>query len=192
MTADRTADTAAVLDEMVAGIMGVKANKAAKLTPVGTETAKMPSFPSDLPGAYMSKEGMKDAAEDLRRWATELLQIANGLDIYAGTDTRPQLSDPAYIAAEAQKAKEREADARVAAADPESLTARMARLQQEAQAAVGWIDLDAPTEEPAPERPKSTWLCPKHGDEDVRDRTSPKGRHYNACHVPNCKEFEKA
>ena len=36
----------------------------------------------------------------------------------------------------------------------------------------------------------SGWTCPKHGNDDVRNLKSPKGREYRACGVPSCKEFQ--
>ena len=188
---DRAAATAAVLDEMVADIMGVKADKATKLTPLPGETVKMPSWPSDIPGAFMSKEGLRDAAKDLRRHAATLVEIADALDSYSGLAS--QETDTKQAAMEATKREEREADAR-AAAEP-SFAEKFAAMQAEAQAAVFTnpvreVALASLDDEPE-ETPKSTWVCTTHGDEDIRQLRSPKGRDYAACGVPNCKEFQR-
>ena len=59
------------------------------------------------------------------------------------------------------------------------------RLQGEAQApVVGATDEDDET--------ISGWTCPMHGNDDVRNLKSPKGREYLACGVPRCKEFQRA
>lgn len=187
MTAERKASTAAVLDQMVAGIMGAKSEKSARLTPVGTETAKMPG---DLPGVYMAREGVQDIAKDLRKQAEFLLNVADALDKHTGESSVK--TDPKTDAIEATKREEREADAR-AAAEP-TFAEKFAAMQKEAQDAtftpvnpvveIALADMD---EHSTPEG----WLCPAHGDQDLRDRTSPKGREYRDCGVPNCKEFQR-
>lgn len=193
-----TAQTAAVLDEMVAGIMGVKANKAVKLTPVGTETAKLPA---DVPGVFMAQEGLQDVATDLRRQAALLLDVADGIDVILGKSTAVA-DNAAKVAATEKVLQEREADRRAAdrvaaeagdkraaqrVDESEAFDARLASLSAQAQAATfSAAALDADDEDG-----DDGWLCPLHGSEDVRTRTSPKGREYAVCAVPNCKEFER-
>ena len=36
-----------------------------------------------------------------------------------------------------------------------------------------------------------SFVSDTHGDEDIRQLRSPKGRDYAACGVPNCKEFQR-
>lgn len=185
---DRKAATAAVLDDMVAGIMGKKAEKAAKLTPVGTEASK---FPRDVPGQLMAAEEMKAIATHLRNNAATLIEIANGLDVLTG-EPSAVIEDAKRRMEVEQRLKEREADRRVADAaaaeagdkraqvrvaaaveDEESFADRQRRIADEAQRAI------------------FGWSCPTHGNDQVLDRTSPKGRQYRVCAVPNCKEFER-
>ncbi len=185
---NRTDATAAVLDEMVAGIMGVKANKAIRLTPVGMETA----MPLDVPGVTLAREGLADVAKDLRRQAQLLLDVADGLDVMLGKPEAVEADAARKAEADdvlAQKEQERRADDKAAAAagdkkaeerveQAESFDARFSRLTDEAQAATF-----------APRITRAGWVCSTHGDEDLQDRTSPKGRKYLAC--GKCKEFQR-
>jgi hypothetical protein len=195
---DRAVRTQDVLDEMVRGIMGVKANKAALLTPVGTETAKLPSLPNDL-GAFMSNERLAEAAKQLRANAALFLEVAEGIDVLIGVPAAVE-ADNAKTAARDQHLLEIASDLRmkdIAAAEAgdkraaarieaqsrdEDLTERMARLTTEAQDhAFGKAATPSPT----------TWTCSTHGDEQLVEHKSPKGRVYAACAVPNCKEFQR-
>lgn len=192
--ADPRAETAAVLDDMVAGIMGIKADKAVRLTPVGTETARLP----EVPNVFMAPEALADVAKDLRRQAQLLLDVAAGIDVILGVPEAVNAEHARKDAVE-QKLAEREADRRVAdreaaesgdkraaarVSDTEAFDERMARLQAEAQAAV-FKAADVESDD-AP-----SWTCPTHGATDIRHLTSPKGRKYDACGVPNCKDFQK-
>jgi hypothetical protein len=169
-TIDKAAATANVLDEMTSGIMGRKADKATKLTPVGTER-RLPmlphaTFPNDHP-----QEIIEAAIREMRRQSGYLSEGADALEEYAlGKDPK---GAPEPTAAEVTKAKEREAD--------EKFADRLDRLSEEAKAAV--FGDDAPD--------VSGWSCPTHpGDSPVR-RTSHKGRSYLACDQVGCREFQK-
>jgi hypothetical protein len=202
VTTDRKASTAAALDEMVAGIMGVKADQAAKLTPVGTETATISegyALPSDLPTRFMAREIMVGMAKDLRRHAQALLETADGIDVILGVPDVVQEYETSKAEVKevlAQKETERRTDDREKAdagdkhaqkrvRDAEDFDQRMKRLSDEAQAAT----YAAVTSDDSPGT--DGWACTTHGAEDLRDLTSPKGRKYRACGVPNCKEFQK-
>jgi hypothetical protein len=182
-----------VLAKLTASVMEEKRTAARTLTPVPGEEKPAPTFPSDLPGAFMSHEGMFQSAKDLRRHADTLVQIANALDEMSGFDSldgRTRTVKPSDI----QREKEREADERVKAKeianDPpeavqttpreavqttprdESFADRQTRLAEEAQAAAF-----TPT----------GWTCPTHGK--AVPKTSSKGREYNGC--PDCSQFER-
>lgn len=169
----RAEATAAVLDEMVAGIMGAKADKATRLTPVGTETARLPRTPAPFPNDH-PQEVVEQQIVEIERVAQNLMDAAAALRLLAN---RPaQVSEPVDT-----KAKERAADAR-AAAEP-SFAEKFAAMQAEAQASV--------FKDAGPAPVKSKWTCPEHGDVSIIDDTSPKGREYGRCGVTNCKEFER-
>jgi hypothetical protein len=209
-----------VLDDMTKGITDRKAKAAGpKLTPVGTEASPTkPSITSDLPGAFMAAEGLRDTAIDLRRKAEDLRrhadffeQVAAGLDEVSGFASTLQL-DAKATAAELKRQEEAEGDRkareRAAAAKPEVLpeldvdadiaegfTERLDRLSKEAQAAV-FTSADAEPESPFNSLPrelpsKGGWECPDHGSKDLKTTTSRKGRTYAVCVVSGCDNFER-
>lgn len=187
--------TQSVLDSMTAGILDRKAGKTASagLTPVAGERAPAPpTIPHDLPGNFMAAEGIRDAAKDLRAHAALLLSVADSLDLLTGMPTVQQV-DPTVLVEEARKRAEREADARVAAANAARATTttndfavQFAEKQEAAQRAVFSPDADKP---PVSGSAAAGWACPVHGPSATQEKTSRKGRTYRVC--SRCLEFEK-
>jgi hypothetical protein len=179
---DKQAGTAAVLDEMVAGIMGVKATKGAKLTPVGMEgvpfTPKQNQF-SVLESPY---DGLEAACRRIREGMEMLDKYVSALE-----------RDAKSINENRSKPATRIPDALDEAwAKPEEpILPNYADLQAEAQASLSDVLAGMPDKGAAGGVPASTWTCPTHGDTDVQEHKSPKGRVFNACHVDGCKEFQK-
>lgn len=197
-----------VLAKLTAQVMDEKRTAAKTLTPVAGEApfvpAKVPlAFPSDLPGSFMSHEGMYGAAKDLRRHAASLIQIAEALDALSGFDSVPG-GRVGPSAADLQKQKEKEGDERmkainaerdaksppeaaqttppeVDADEAESFAERQTRLAAEAQAHTFRSTDEAVS--PAVEQ----WTCPEHGK--AVEKTSSKGRQFKGC--PDCGQFER-
>ena len=180
-----------LLDSLVADVTGRKVS--ATLTPVGTEVRK-PRIP-EVPEVFLTNEAVTDIAKDLRTQAALLLQVADALDAQTGTpserfDTRAHVVD-------AQKVREREADARAATEEP--FKDRLDRLSKEAQdAAYGGNLVPAATEvfadvaliQPATSGSVTKgWTCPAHGSTNLMQTTSRKGREYTLC--ATCNQFEK-
>jgi len=170
-----------VLAKLTASVMEEKRTASRTLTPVAGEEKPPLAFPSDLPGSFMSHEGMRESAKDIRRHAASLIVIADAIDALSGFDT-VEGGRVGRSAAEIQKEKEREADERVKAkavadvpeesaqpAPEESFADRQARLSEEAKASF------------------FKWACPDHG-KAVR-KVSGKGREYIGC--PDCNQFER-
>lgn len=196
-----------VLDQMVANTGAIK--QAAALTPVGTEKRVVRDEV-----VFLGHEAVLDVIRDLRRAGDEAYAAAARLEAGIGITPEQRLSDA--IDTE-EKLREREADRkaadreaaeagdkaaqkRVDAVTPETEAAeqaafreRMERLQAKAQADT-FAAQDAPAPEPervtaASGSPASNWVCPEHGDQDLKDLTSNRGRKYRACKV--CSKFEK-
>lgn len=199
--------TSSVLDQMTQGILGPKATKATKLTPVkGEETTTVAEMaaalviPKDVPDAFLAREGMAMAAKDLRRYAADLLKVADGLDVLLGVPEAVEAFDEKKAATE-QKLKEQAADrlaadrAKAASGDKkaekrvteqEAFDAAMAQKIVAAQAAVFTAADDGGTDEPV-----ALWTCPTHGNADIHNLTATKsGRKYRAC--GSCSEYEPA
>lgn len=190
-----------VLDQMTKGITERKAAAAGStLTPVGLEASSTKptmaslTLPNDLPGRFMAGEDLGLAAVSLREHAATLLGVADSIDQLVADTSRRSTPPGVDTAAAEQKAAEKAADKRVAEADEESMTARMVRLQAEAQAAV-FTGADAPAKAKAKTSPKPVvsdgWTCPEHGDSSIEVLTSrlrPQG--YRACTEAGCGEFE--
>lgn len=199
-----------VLASLTSEVMEKKKHAARQLTPVAGEAKAQgqppviaPTFPSDLPGSFMSKEGMRTISGDLRRHAATLVQIADGLDAESGFTTAPSVlvSLPDVI-----KEKEREADARVAASVAEETdetaqfranfeaqkkaaqdavygTPAIAAAQAAADAGGGPLEVMTDAME------ATVWTCPTHGKPGI-EKTSPKsGRTFLGC--PNCNAFAR-
>lgn len=200
-----TTNSPSVLDQMTAGIMGPKATKAAKLTPIkgeeSTTVAAMAglTIPADVPGVLMAREGMADVAKDLRTQAGFLLAVADGLDVILGVPDaveRDAEKKAATDKALAEKEADRKAADRKAAeagdkraekrmTEQEEFEAGLAAKAEAAQAATFTALDDDGTVEPA----APVWTCPTHGEANIHNLVARKsGRKYRAC--GSCDQYE--
>ena len=179
---NRQQETIDALDMMVAGVTQRKADKSKVLTPVGTETARLPktkeAFPNDKP-----QEIVEQAIVVIEEQAGYLMGAAAALRTLIDQPAR----DPDPV--DETKEEEREADRRIVSGEAdttESFKEEFARKSKSAQdATFGQTSVE---DEPVV---KSGWTCPKHGDKNLVPTTSGKGRKYTYCAVTGCKEFEK-
>lgn len=186
-----------LLQQMTQGItaesvMERKAERATKLTPVKgestTSVGQMAAGLPDIEGHFLTKEELADIARDLRKKAATLIDVADGIDLVTGLPT-VEVVKPA----DNTKSKEKAADEAAAARKEASQAAfdqRLADQAAAAQAAAFASADDGADEEPeAPEAPASggNWVCPKHGDANIRVVQS-RTRTYRACE--SCDEFE--
>lgn len=182
------------LQDMTAGIIGPKAERARKLTPVVGETSTtMAQFaaatlPNDV-GMLMSNESLWEAAKQLRANAAAMLTIAEGIEKLTGEPPywkTPVASDPAKPTkaekAATKAAYEKESDERV-----KSMMVEIAPGFPPASSLAS-LDDGAEEEPAAPAAPADGWVCPKHGD-TTKTLRSRKGREYRAC--TECDEFER-
>lgn len=186
MTSDAQATAQNILDEMTAGTLKRKANKAAQLTPVGLERPRI----ADAPGAFLGQEAVERIISNLRGAAVDAHAVADELERSLGID--PVEHARKVDAKLAQKEIERQADdaAKVRAmTDPERRPAfdvKFAAQQAAAQETTFGHKLIAALDA----APGTTdWLCPTHGGASITSLISRKGRTYRAC--AECKEFEK-
>lgn len=205
-----------VLQDMTKGILETKATKASKLTPVQGETSTTVAamaaalLPNDV-GIFMSNETLASHADDLRKFAANLIAVADGLDAMVrgekpagpvadreaegGPEYARILSTPGGKVKDAEAAKtkwlEAQADAKHAATE-EPFDERMVRLSKEAQSAVFASLDDGAAVEPAPAPVSSEgWQCPDHGRTAIQHTKSRKGREYDMCMAPDCDHFER-
>lgn len=170
-----------VLASLTASVMAEKKTEARKLTPVEGEF-KPPTLPHDV-GLFMSNERLADHAKELRKFAAEAIAIADGLDTMVGGSSVLAV-DTAKAKADKKKAKEAEADARVAekveAGDPSVIdfAAQFAEKQRQAQEAVLT----------QPEQVDLGWKCPEHGKATVKTSAKTQ-RQYVGC--PDCNLFQR-
>lgn len=190
-----------VLASLTAQVMTTSDEKkkaARKLTPVEGETAIEPAparWPTDLPQAFMSHEGMRDAAKDLRRHAATLTQIADALDAYSGFPTAE--SGVIESIDEARARREKQADVEHAAKQAEreaTFAENFAAKQKAAQDAVYGDALDkeiiALGGVEDPEKPvEYEWRCPIHDKPGIEKKSPSSGRTYIGC--PDCKAFQR-
>jgi hypothetical protein len=188
-----------VLASLTSEVMETKKAAARRLTPVeGERTVPSgmiqpiaPTFPSDLPGAFMSKEGMRDAAKDLRRHAGTMIEIADALDNLSGQSTEKGLADLKAIVADGIKAKEREADERAAEPDfnatfkAQQIKAQAAAFAAETAAAAA----AAPAPVLSPPSPSPDWVCPTHKKPGIPKVSPSSGRSFIGC--PECHAFAR-
>lgn len=196
-----------VLKDMTTGIMTTKATKAARLTPVAGESpttvqqaAAALGIP-DIPEVFLTNEAVTDIARDLRAQAITLLAVADALDRRTGVPS--ERFDVTKATVESRRKAEREADARVAAAEPtapvlpdvpavdgeEPFTERMKRLTAEAQAATfKAADDDGQTADP---QVSGAWVCEVHPDVKPISVKARDGRSYSMCGDDNCERYEK-
>lgn len=176
-------------------VMQRKAEKATKLTAVkgegSTTVAQMAAGLPDVEGHFLTKEELRDIARNLRTQATTLLEVADGLDLITGLPTVESVKP-----VDNTKAKERAADeaaakrAEFVGTGQEAFDAMLAAKAAAAQAAAFTSADDGATEEPeAPVTASDAgeWVCPKHGDANIRVVTA-RSRTYRACE--SCDEFE--
>lgn len=192
-----------VLDQMTRGITERKATKAGpKLTPVGTEVAGVTPSADRLPndvGVFMSNERLAEHRASLVQFIEDATAIVAGIDDMLGGPPE-QAKASVNDAVEAEKVANKQADAKAKAraakaakpkaAEPkdEPFDERLARLKQEAEASVygtALPDVSVDIEEPVDDG----WQCPEHGNQDIKELVSRKGRNYRACGL--CSEFEK-
>jgi hypothetical protein len=194
-----------LLQQMTQGItaesvMERKAERATKLTPVkgesATSVAAIAAGVPDVPGSFLTNEGIAMTAGDLRVHAANLIAIADALDVltgmpsngreaYTGVAKRNDLETKAI-----EKAADEAAAKRAEPTEQEAFDAALAAKAVAAQAAAfASADADTDEEPEAPEAPASggDWACPKHGTANIRVVTS-RTRTYRACE--SCDEFE--
>jgi hypothetical protein len=180
------------------GIMSRKASKASKLTPVAGETgmtvAQAAVLPNDI-GLFMSNEAITIHAQALRKFASDAIIIADGLDAMVGESSAPKV-DEKKAAVEAKVTAEKAADARIAAeeeATGESFSDRMKRLTASAQASAFKAADDGGSENEADGDAEATsgWECPEHGDLNLTTLTPRKGEPYLMCGIGDCEQFEQ-
>lgn len=181
------------------------------LTPVGTERKGIP----DVGAVFLTNEAIIDIANDLRKQAAVLIATADGLDALTG-NAPASATDPALeLKLLEREADRRSADRERAEAGDKAAQGRVeqstsdanfqeryARLSAEAQAATFKGDfvpaakevfgddlLPGPYPTAASGSPSADWVCPTHGDADIVNLESKRGRKYRACQT--CKQFEK-
>lgn len=187
-----TAATQSALDEMVLGITARKEQKAVALTPVGTEKRGPLDGKQEAPFPFDDAQTVHQAILNGLRITAELQahakHIAEGLQTLA--EAYGLTPDAAPQPVDTQKARERAADERHAAAEEkrqQDFAERYAEQQAAAQAATfkrAVVQADAPVDE-------GGWACPDHGRDGLVEMTSRKGRKYRACKVGQCIQFEK-
>lgn len=186
MTAANKAEaTTSVLAQMTSGIMGVKAEKAKGLTPVGLEATSIKA-----PGAERDMD-MFEKAPRHELWAfTEALRdlVRTGEKLLAVIPASNAGSVEAAVSPErAQQEAERAADA--AHAKFEADLQAKAAAAQAATFAETTASLDAVEEEPAAPIIQVPETCPTHGADFLEQRTSRRGRDYAGCTA--CEWFQK-
>jgi hypothetical protein len=172
-------DTQSVLDQMTAGIMGRKQEKATSLTPVGMERptildAKGDVFPHD--GGIGSQ--ILHSARLIRAELAGIESCLRSIEREAGlTEGGPPvvIHDPKEAARLAVHAEEQAKEA--------SFKERFAKQQVDAQSQV-FVVSDEP-----PANIRQGWICPSHGDSNVVGLKSKRGRDYRKCTL--CEEFER-
>jgi hypothetical protein len=181
-------DTQSVLDQMTAGIMGRKQEKATSLTPVGMERptildAKGDVFPHD--GGIGSQ--ILHSARLIRAELAGIESCLRSIEREAGlTEGGPPvvIHDPKEAARLAVHAEEQAKEA--------SFKERFAKQQVDAQSQVFVVSDEPVPIAPAPVAPGNVtegWICPVHGHKNLTTLTSRKGRQYKSC--VGCDQFER-
>lgn len=151
----------------------------------GEKPARIP----DVPGDFLTDEGLANVATDLRRNAEYLVKVADGIDVMRGKPPgsivaalAPVMSIDAQRQEKERAADKRAAEMKAAATAPTEFDAHIEQLQAEAQAAVygNLAPSIAMSSEP--------WVCPLHGKVIVKT-SSRTGRTFNGC--PDCGLFER-
>lgn len=189
MTAPTKEGRTSVLASLTAEVMGEKTKAAAKtLTPVAGESTfplERALIPNDT-GVFMSNEALHDHAKNLRKFASDAIAIADGLDQLL---VEPSVDEKVVDLDAARKSKEAEGDAKAEllkqmkaapievveaiAAEADKFAADYAAKQAAAQAATFSA--------------KGGWHCPVHNKPGV-PKVSGKGRDFIGC--PDCNQFQ--
>lgn len=207
-----------VFDELTSAIVSGKrgAAKSAGLTPVGFEKPRAAPvveepvtnlggkhaamFPYDDPQTVHN--AIREGLALVRDAKAELDHVDNSLQALGALYGLDDWTAPGIVTNEmawaAEKAAEREADARAAAQGTlvTPFDERLAAQREAAQAAVftgRYADHDAvEAADHDAEEPDIGWQCPVHGDEDLFDKVGQRtGRKYRVCQVAGCKQFQK-
>lgn len=187
---DKTASKgASVLASLTASVMEEKvAASRPKLTPVAGEAGPPATRLPDVPGDFLTDEGIADVATGLRGYADYLNKVADGLDKMRGVEPSAAPVDLAQM----RKQKERAADAK-AAANPTVFETALAEKAAAAQAATfDRVKVAVNTEPVKPIAiapvPDGGWTCPTHG-RAIEKTSATTGRVYRGC--PDCNLFER-
>lgn len=195
MAPKAAADTQNVLDLMTAGIMGRKAEKAAKLTPVGAEVPVVHSvipdqieapYPNDMPTQELGR-----ALVIITDQVGYILEAVAAIRAAAGIQATAQAVDlDAERKARETAAEERIAAQRVTTPQTEAIIARLQGAKEQAatfEVEKQLVKAAVATADEAVATALDGWVCPTHGTAEVR--RSRKGREFRAC--PSCEEFER-
>ncbi len=202
-----------VLASLTAEVMAEKKTAARTLTPLAGEfPGDKALLPNDLPGVFLSNEGMATTAAQLRKHASYLISVADALDVLTGEPTAVEAHE-AKTAETAAKLAEREGDRKAAARNASALkdgsivgndddeepeqqalereeeadfNADFAAKAAAAQAAT-FKDVKTDAEVEA-EYIEGDWVCPTHGKRTTK-RSNKTGREFIGC--PDCNQFER-
>jgi hypothetical protein len=172
-------DTQSVLDQMTAGIMGRKQERATSLTPVGMErpaitAVKGDTFPYDGGIGEQIIHSAKLIRSELASIEACLRSIERESGVTEGGPP-PLVVDQKEASRQAVRAAEQVKD--------NEFKERFAKQQADAQSQV-FVVSDAP-----PDNIRQGWICPSHGDSNVVGLKSKRGRDYRKCTL--CEEFER-
>jgi hypothetical protein len=186
-------DTQSVLDQMTAGIMGRKQERATSLTPVGMEKPQ-PAIAEVRGDVFPHDSGIQAqiifSAKIIRENLFQMqAQLAGMEDCLRSIEREVGLADPLPPIVPIDAVKDAFAPLPVLADRiPEpTFEEKFAAQQTDAQAQA------FSTTQPMPVAPTSStpmgWACPEHGD-NVIELRSKKGRAYHKCRM--CTEFERS
>lgn len=184
--------TQSVLDQMAAGIMGRKQEKAATLTPVGLEAPAKPAIAEVKGDIFPHDGGIQSqiifSAKIIRENLFQMRSQLDGMeDCLQSIEREVGLRD----ALPALSAKPVEAPLVEAPLVEESFEEKYAAQQADAQAQAFGSANDAPVVPPVSTSGNlsSGWECPTHGSDSLTTLTSRKGRKYRSC--IGCDQFER-
>lgn len=191
MTAEKEAKGGSVLAGLVADTMSDKTKAAGrKLTPVESELRPSVRVP-DVPGDFLTDEGLAMTARDLRSFAKDLRRQADGLEKVADGIDKMRGQEPEAETAPAvdQKQREFEADLRAKERAAQEATFKSA----EGASPVSEVPEAGATDETAPDdrnrQPDpASWKCPTHG-KSIEKVSSRSGMKFIGC--PDCNLFER-
>ena len=178
-------DTQSVLDQMTAGIMGRKQEKATGLTPVGMEKP-LPAIAEARGDVFPHDGGIQGqivfSAKIIREQLFQMqAQLAGMEDCLQSIEREAGLREPLPVAVYVGTVIE--------AADIQpTFEEKFAAQQADAQAQAFKTPEEVPPESTS-RTPSSGWACPEHGPSNVVGLMSKKGRPYHKCTL--CSEFER-